>query len=310
MRKEVERKIKQRIESRELKMYRSLKSRSVLSTDDAAHLARLEKGYKGELLFDERLGKISNNWLVLNDLQLESNNNDFQIDSLLIAHRPAILFEIKNYGGDYYIEGDKWFYSNGSDIQNPVSQLERSEILLRRLLRDMGYNIPVESYLVFINPEFHLYNAPRNLPIIYPTQLNRFFDKLSKMQTNVSESHMKLARKIISQHKKDFPLKNVPKYSYAKIRKGVMCASCCSFNVVSNRSFVVCKDCGSFEKTEIAILRSVDEFRLLFPEKKITTSRIFEWTNGIKTTETIQKILLKEFIQIGSTKSSYYVKKS
>ena len=101
--------IKKRYEGKELKMYRSLNSRTMLSIKDAEKLARLEKGYEGEVVFDQRLGKISNNWLVLNDLQLDSNNNDFQIDSLLIAQKSAMLLEIKNYEGDYYLEGEKWY---------------------------------------------------------------------------------------------------------------------------------------------------------------------------------------------------------
>ncbi|MBS4220825.1 NERD domain-containing protein [Bacillus sp. FJAT-49711] len=302
--------IKQRVESKELKVYRILNSRKVLSIKEAVHLANLEKGYEGELLFDERLRKVKNDWLVLNDLQLESNNNDFQIDSLIIAQKPAILFEIKNYEGDYYIDGDKWFYNNGTEILNPVSQLERSEMLLRRMLRDLSHNVPIETHLIFINPDFHLYNAPRNLPIIFPTQLNRFFDKLTKMQSTIYERHKTLARKLFSEHKTDFPLRKIPKYSYGELRKGVTCASCYSFMIESKKSFIVCKNCGSIEKVESAILRSVDELSLLFPEKKITTSGVFEWTKGIKTTETIQKILLKKFVKIGSTKASYYVKKS
>ncbi|MBS4195247.1 nuclease-related domain-containing protein [Lederbergia citri] len=301
--------IKTRVESRELMVYRILNSRKVLPFKDALHLANLEKGYEGERLFDERLRKIKNDWLVLNDLQLESNNNNLQIDSLLISEKMILMFEIKSYEGDCYIEEDNWYYTSGTEIQNPVLQLERSEFLLRRLLRDLSYNIPIKTYLIFINPDFHLYNAPRNLPIIYPTQLNRFFDNLDNMQTIINEHHQKLAHILISLHKKDFPLNKIPKYTYEELRKGVICAACSSFNLESKKSFVVCENCGNLEKIESAVLRNVDEFRLLFPEKKITTTEIFEWSKGIKTTETIQKILLKEFVQIGSTKSSYYVKK-
>ncbi|MBW8349906.1 NERD domain-containing protein [Bacillus sp. IITD106] len=301
--------IKPRVESRELLMYRVLNARKVLPFKESLHLANLEKGYEGELLFDERLRKIKNDWLILNDLQLESNKNDFQIDSLLISENMQLMFEIKNYEGDYYIEGDHWYNMNGTEIQNPLSQLERSEFLLRRLLRNVRCNIPLETYLIFINPDFHLYNAPRNLPLIYPTQLNRFFENLGKMQSKINERHQKLANNLISLHKKDFPLKKIPKYTYEELRKGVICAVCSSLKLESKKSFVICKNCGSIEKIESVVLRSADELRLLFPEKKITTTGVFEWSKGIKTTETIQKILLKEFVQIGSTKSSYYVKK-
>ncbi|MCR2822485.1 hypothetical protein [Lederbergia panacisoli] len=47
--------IKLRVESKELLVYRILDIRKGLSIDDAAHLARLEKGYKGEVIFDGRI---------------------------------------------------------------------------------------------------------------------------------------------------------------------------------------------------------------------------------------------------------------
>lgn len=121
--------IKPRIESNELRMYRLLNSRKILLNEEATHLARLEKGYEGELLFDERVERLSKEWLVLNDMLFESNNTEFQIDSVIIAQKPILLFEIKNYEGDYYIVDDDWYYINGTQIQNPVSQLERKEVL-------------------------------------------------------------------------------------------------------------------------------------------------------------------------------------
>ncbi|MCR2821860.1 nuclease-related domain-containing protein [Lederbergia panacisoli] len=300
--------IKQRVESKELNVYRILNSRKVLSDEDAAHLARLEKGYEGEVIFDKRVERLSKEWLVLNDMQLEINHSEFQIDSVIIAQKPILLFEIKNFEGDYYIKDDQWYYNNGTKIQNPVSQLERSEVLLQRLLRDHGYNTPIESYLIFVNPGFHLYNAPQNLPIIFPTQLNRFFDKLNKIPSSMSARHQKLAHKLISLHKKESRFKKMPEYSYGELRKGFRCC-CYSFNIESKKSLIVCKNCGSTEDIESAILRSVDEYSLLFQDEKITTNAIYEWCMGIKARGTIRRILLKNYIQMGNTKSSYYVKK-
>ncbi|MBW8351963.1 NERD domain-containing protein, partial [Bacillus sp. IITD106] len=296
-------------ESKELKVLRILANRKVLSVEEAAQLANLEKGFEGELKFDERVGRLSKDWLVLNDLLLKSNNAEFQLDSILIAQKTILLFDIKNYEGDYYIEDGKWYYNNGKVIQNPVSQLERSETLFRRLLQEHGFNIPIESYLVFINPDFHLYNAPRNLPIVFPTQLNRFFDNLKKIPTKTNEHHVKLAQKIISLHQEEWPYSNIPKYYYEELRKGISCACCYSFKLESKRSILVCKNCGNIEKVEVAVIRSVEEYRLLFPDRKITSRNIYEWCNGIRSTETIRNILSKNYVRVGNTKSSYYEKK-
>ncbi|MBS4194461.1 nuclease-related domain-containing protein [Lederbergia citri] len=301
-------KIKQRLENKELMVYRLLNSRNKLLNEDSTKLARLEKGFKGELIFDERIDRLSKSWLILNDIQLESNETDFQIDSIIVAQKLLLLFEIKNHEGDYYIEDDQWYYMNGTPLQNPMSQLERKELLLQRLLRELGSNIPIESYLVYVNPNFHLYNAPRNPSIIFPTQLNRFFDELNKIPTNISEPHKKLAYKLVSMHKSE-SRSNIPKYSYEEVRKGIMCSICCSFRLEIKKSIFICKNCEGTENKTTAILRSVDEYHLLFPERKITTINIYEWCKGIVSKKLIQRILSKNFIAKGNAKSTYYDKK-
>ncbi|MBS4219362.1 NERD domain-containing protein [Bacillus sp. FJAT-49711] len=301
--------MKPRVESLPLKVSRILNRRKVLSAEEAARLMRDEKGYEGELLFDDRVEKLSKEWLVLNDLQLESNNTNFQIDSFLITQKP-MLFEIKNHEGDYYIEGDKWYYINGDVVPNPVNQLERTESLLQRLLQDHGFNIPIEAYIIFVNPNFHLYNAPRNLPIKYPAQLNRFFNKLDKNPIKVNEYHMRLAKKLIYLHKNVSPRTILPKYSYNDLRKGITCTHCHSFNLESKKMALFCKNCGTIENISSAILRSVDEYTLLFPERKITISNILDWCNGIRTRNTIRNILLKQYTLKYNGKASYYEKTS
>ncbi|MBS4199996.1 NERD domain-containing protein [Bacillus sp. FJAT-49732] len=301
--------IKPRIESNELRMYRLLNSRKILLNEEATHLARLEKGYEGELLFDERVERLSKEWLVLNDMLFESNNTEFQIDSVIIAQKPILLFEIKNYEGDYYIVDDDWYYINGTQIQNPVSQLERKEVLFRRLLRELGYNIPIESYLLFVNPDFHLYNAPRNQSIIFSTQLNRFFEQLNKIPTNINEHYNKFAHKLISLHKTESRFTKTPKYTYGELRKGITCASCDSFNQKIVGSILECA-CGNTENVTSAIFRSIEEYNLLFPARKITTSNIYEWCNGIKSKRTIQRLLSNNYKHIRHGKSSYFIVKN
>jgi hypothetical protein len=96
---------------------------------------------------------------------------------LIFTGEKIYLFNVKNHEGDYYIKDGKWYSPNNIEVIDPLNQLIRSESLLKKLLQELGYNIPIASYLLFINPEFHLYGAPKNQPIIYPTQLNRFSKK-------------------------------------------------------------------------------------------------------------------------------------
>lgn len=298
--------IKPRFEPEELRQYRSLCSRLDLSSKDVNHYANLEKGFKGERLFDTYLSYLSDDWLILNDLLLEYNGSIFQIDSLLISHKTIYLIEIKNHDGDYFIQSDKWYTLAGTDVNNPLQQLNRSESLLRKLLKNLGYPFAVEGYVVFVNPEFYLYQAPMNLPIIFPTQINRFMNNLNIKSQKLQDKHYKLAKQLASLHIHKYPYKHIPEYTYDELKKGISCASCCSLHTVLQGDNIVCKQCGSKEEISTAILRSVKEFQLLFPDRKITTNGIFEWCNGIKSKKSIWRILSKNFTRIGSSIASYY----
>ncbi|MDP4162651.1 MAG: nuclease-related domain-containing protein, partial [Bacillota bacterium] len=170
--------LKARTESDLLKILRILNTRMELTTEAQKYYLHLEKGFEGEVQFDLLTEKIQSDCLILNDLLLEVNNTKFQIDSLIIYQELIYNFEIKTNEGDYYYEADKLFMISGKEIKNPLDQSKRSSSLLRQLLQNQGFNLTIESYVIFINPEFTLYQAPQNLPFVYPTQLNRFMKKL------------------------------------------------------------------------------------------------------------------------------------
>ncbi|WP_066054534.1 nuclease-related domain-containing protein [Robertmurraya korlensis] len=76
--------LKSRNESEQLLLYRSLFLRMSLCEKDVTHYQHLEKGYAGELLFDQYVNSLMNEFLLLNDVLLDFGNNLFQMDSLAI----------------------------------------------------------------------------------------------------------------------------------------------------------------------------------------------------------------------------------
>lgn len=67
-----------------------------------------------------------------------------------------------------------------------------------------------------------------------------------------------------------------------------------------------CKDCESEEEVDSAILRCVEEIRLLFPDKKITTNCVFEWCRGAVSKKVIRRILKRNFKALGEKKDRYF----
>ncbi|HEU5140824.1 MAG TPA: nuclease-related domain-containing protein [Bacillales bacterium] len=298
--------LKSRTESEELKLLRFLDSRMKLSARDANDYWNHEKGYEGEEKFDTWLEDSSKDWLILNDLLLESNNTLFQIDSLVICQKKIYLFEVKNYEGDFYMDGDRWYTLPSAEIKSPFLQLKRSESLFRRLLHDLGWNIPVESHLIFMNPHFYLYQAPLDLPAVFPNQLNRFMDKLKKEPSKLSQKHSAFAEKLLSLHLNESPYTRLPDFDYNQLKKGIVCPFCWSTFMELHGGFLICKECGRKEKVDIGVLRSVKEFHALFPDRAITTNIIQEWCKIIST-KAIRRILLQNFKLVGHSKSAHYV---
>lgn len=302
--------LKQRFESEELKLLRSLHIRMKLFDQDLKNYMNLEKGFEGEKKYDKWLAEnLSGNFQVLNDLLLEYSKNKFQIDSLIKSGGKFFNINVKNYEGDYYVDGDYWRTLSGLEIKNPLLQLQRSESLLRQLLHNLGYNMSVESYCIFINPKFHLYQAPMNPQLIFPTQLERFIQKINNQSSQLNDRHSQIANKLISLHIIESPYTRLPSYSYEKLEKGIFCPNCYSLdNYFFKERTLVCNKCGFEEGIESAILRNVEEFILLFPDRKITTKAIQDWCKIIDSDKTIRRILINNYQLMQHGRSSYYVR--
>ncbi|MCR2823903.1 NERD domain-containing protein, partial [Lederbergia panacisoli] len=125
----------------------------------------------------------------------------------------------------------------------------------------------------------------------------------------INDHHKKVAHKLISLHNEKPHFMKIPVYSFEEIRKGFICAFCSSMNIERKRSVLQCKNCENIEGIELAILRSVDEYTLLFPDRKITTRDIFEWCAGVISKNLIQRILIKNFNIKENAKATYYERK-
>lgn len=216
--------LKKRAESEELVSLRYLNTRMELAGKDKFYLSNLEKGYKGEIEFDRQTENLSEERYIIDDLLLQVNNSYFQIDKVIISGGLIHLLDVKYHEGDYYLESDK-LYSVKSDreFKNPVIQLKRSETLFRQLLQNLKLNFLVQASVVFNNPEFTLYQAPLDQPIILPTQINRFLKELNETPSKLEENHKRLAQKLLSLHHDKNPFTTLPAYNYDQLEKGMHC---------------------------------------------------------------------------------------
>ncbi|WP_176215106.1 nuclease-related domain-containing protein [Cytobacillus gottheilii] len=230
----------------------------------------LEKGYAREKYFDHWLEtELSSSFIVHKDLTLDvQSSKALQIDTLLISEKTIYLFEVKNYEGDFSIDGEKWHSNTGTEIKSPLQQLKRSELLLNHFFREIGYKIPIEPYCVFVNPEFHLFGCNPQQLLIFPTQIKRFLQKINNHSTKLKAQHHKLAAALNSYKLEKSPYSRFPAYSYDTLKKGVPCPVCRTFMLPSH-SKMACNQCGCVENFGYAILRAFKSFKFYSLKKKL-----------------------------------------
>ncbi|WP_246277182.1 nuclease-related domain-containing protein [Neobacillus endophyticus] len=189
----------------ELVLFEILNPRMSLSKDVLQSYLSLKKGYEGEFMFASMAEKLQCECLILNGLLLEVNGTKFQIDSTMITQKIIYMSEVKNFKSDFYFENERFYLLDGTEQKNPLLQLERSTSLLRQFFQNLNVTIPLESWIIFINPLFTLYQAPRNKPIILPNQVDRYLHKIDLFPSRLNEKHVKLAETLVSLHIEEPP---------------------------------------------------------------------------------------------------------
>ncbi|MGM8364539.1 nuclease-related domain-containing protein [Virgibacillus sp. W0181] len=292
----------------DLQVLNSLQHRMKLPESTMQNYRNLNKGYEGERVFYNLANKeLATDCIMLYDLLLESNQTEFQVDCLLIYQQTIFLIEVKHYEGDFYIKNNNWFVvSTEKEIRNPLLQLKRSEFLFRQLLQDLGCHYTLESYIVFTNQAFMLYKTPLHLPLVFPTQLHRFMKKLNTNPSKLTLQHTKLAKLLVDKHVNKSTYERLPNYNYNELQKGIICTSCSGFLSPFSKLTLKCKRCEYEESVDLSILRSVKEFNLLFPNKKITTSAILEWCSVIDSKKIIRKVLMDNLNVIRNGRYTHY----
>ncbi|MHC0036827.1 nuclease-related domain-containing protein [Pseudoneobacillus sp. C159] len=291
-----------------MRKFKVLNGRWNLSDLEIRHFPKLLKELDGRRNCENWLKNLSINWCIFYKLWFRMEDQFFSVDALAYSGKTLFHFLVINEEGDYYIKGEKWYKFTHIQIDNPLHKLQKREYFLQKLLQSIGYNIPIDSYIVFINPNFNLYKAPVNKQLILPTQLNGYIRKLNQYTPDLTENHKMMIEELLSIQAKPPLSYLLPKYRFERIKKGFKCVKCSSFHLVQiNVCTFGCKNCGHAEDVDSAILRNIVAFRLLFPEIKMTTSIIFDWSGGGVLKKVIRKVLLRNFKLVECGRSSYYI---
>lgn len=292
------------------KKLKLLNNRTQLNPEQKLTLKQMDSGFEGESRLYTLLKSPSTlNAIQLFNLHFKINNSECQIDCLLIFQNECILLEVKNYRGNYYLKEGNWYLLNDQEITNPLLQAKRTELLLGRLFAKENIPFKIQSFVVFTHTNFFLYEAPRNLSIVFPPQLEEFIIKLNRLPCYLNKSHDAIADLLKSKHLVTSSFETTIDYEYDNIKKGLTCLKCGKFLVAKGRDKITCSKCGHVETTKSALIRSIEEFHLLFPERNITVTNIYDWTARFLSKDRIRRILVSHCLPVGNNRSTKYILK-
>lgn len=287
--------IKERKEPLILRQLLALKTRlpsnhsKIPSIDD--QIQRFSAGYKGECSIDYYLSLLNEkDYYILHDLRLADPPNYFQIDTLILTKRFALILEVKNFTGELYFDSTfhQLIQKKNGEVKvfaDPLLQVQRQESQFEKWLLNNGFcNLPISSAVVIVNPQTKISTDQENIAIqekvihreFIPTKLKQI-ERLNKPNFLQEKEIKKLIRLLLKKH--------TPHYSSvlekfqiaeAELLKGVRCPKCDKLPLLRIHSNWYCKQCHFKHKD--AHLQSMQEYYLLI-DSSITSSKLREFIN-------------------------------
>ncbi|MDM5209443.1 nuclease-related domain-containing protein [Cytobacillus kochii] len=290
----------------QLRFLLALHARKELSSDHLHHLQAMKKGADGEIRWTTLLSELPDDIPILYDLNFEINQSIIQLDALCILQNKIVIFEIKNYSGNYTLVGDQWLSPSKKEMKSPLIQIKRNEPLIHQFLKRYQLPIPFEYHLIFVNPKFILYGAKPNENIIFPGQIPQYLDSLKKQTVSPTLLHTKIIETLLDNHKNKLNMLVKPEYHYEELAKGVFCSKCCGRMERLSKKRFKCKKCSHSGFVNDIIFNNIKDYSILFPERKIKTLDIYEWIGKQVSTAIIHRILQKNAKRLGNGRATYY----
>lgn len=294
--------------TKKLLIYDALFSRKKLTPQENHRYDQLLKGFKGEKKLEKLFHKGNNEKITaLFSCLYEHNSQEFQIDCTLITSDIIYLLEVKNYSGNYSMRNNSIYYlPTNQEINNPINQLTRTEILFKNMLSEMKINMQVRSFIVFVNRNFVLYNVSEEMPIILPPQIERFFQKTNENAYAPTDQTTRIAERLLHRNKQESTYERRPKYEISECRRGLFCMYCHTVLNRAGRQTFGCGRCNKKYNVEEVVLYAVAQYHLLFPEKKIRVEKLLDWCGDEISDGYMRRILTKHLRNMPKSRYSYY----
>ncbi|WP_017186910.1 nuclease-related domain-containing protein [Alkalibacillus haloalkaliphilus] len=220
-----------------------------------SELYRERSGYAGELRVDYPLSKLDFPHFILHDLRLRLFQNYFQMDTLLLTERFALILEVKNFTGIISInptfnqliqtvDGETHTYDD------PVIQVEEQK---QQQLQWLGFSsvhrLPIETLVVMANPKATLditseKHREHIIPISQLTQKIRDISQKYHEPIMPVDATSRLAHKMKDHHNfKNYNIEKSFRIHFDDYKRGIFCPYCKTSIMIRLRRRWQCRRC-------------------------------------------------------------------
>lgn len=247
-------------------------------------------GFNGEKALDFYLNKLpEREFFILHGLRLRgSGEYYFQIDTLILTSRLALVIEVKNVNGTLYFDNifNQMIQITADDEQkgyaHPVEQVTQQKRELEKWMQKRKIQLPADFLVVISKPSTILktdqHSTSINKKLIHAQYLLSHVNQLNNTTPLLSEKEVKHAAKLLNKHHTEEVFNVFASYQVGEtqILRGVQCPACAEIPMKRSYGSWHCPYCGCKDKN--AHEQTVKDFFLLFQEEPLTNSNFRKFT--------------------------------
>ncbi|WP_080844066.1 nuclease-related domain-containing protein [Cytobacillus gottheilii] len=272
--------------------------RAILEGELKSRLA----GYYGEKAIDYYLRKLPENEnYILHSLRLQMKSDYFQIDTLLLTDKYALIIEVKNLAGELFFDvNSKQLIQTTADgevkgYQNPVQQAMYQKRDLEKVFQSKAIHLPIEYLVILSKPSTILktnskYAIPKMIHAQYLIEEIEHLNKKYHIVIHEQKAVKKMAKMLAKLHcPETYDVLKANQFTQEDIQKGVRCTDCGHTPMQRKHGTWICPNCCKIDIH--AHVKAVEDYFLLF-ESPLTNQKFRDFT-FLDSEQTANRLLKK-----------------
>lgn len=240
---------------------------------------RIQSGYIGEKALDFYLNQLpKSNYLLFHDLRLNVNGTFFQIDTLLLSDKFALILEIKNIAGKLVFDPafkqlTRIYQGKETGLLDPITQVKRQQQHMAIWMKQLGLpTLPIEYLVVISHPksiiEIKSGYSKEYKKICHAAQI---LDKISEYENIhitgcIPQKEIKKMKRLLNKFHEPlfYSVLNAHDIPQGDVLTGVICPSCTFRPIIRQKGFWQCPSC-QFTSKDAHVSALNDYFLIIKP---------------------------------------------